>query len=83
MRDTSPDVDAAFTALFAERSASERLRMTCEMFDDAKALAVAGIRAGDPGISPADLRVALFDRLYFGDFDAAAQSRIRAALRAS
>ncbi len=81
MNDTRPDVDAAFTALFAGRSATDRLKMTCDMFDAAKALAAAGIRAGQPGISPADLRIRLFDRLYFGDFGPDARARIVAALR--
>lgn len=80
MRDTSPEVDAAFTALFAARSASDRVRMTCEMFDDAKALIAADVSARCPGISPADLRVQIFDRLYFGDFDAPTRDRIVAAL---
>jgi hypothetical protein len=81
MKDTSPDVDAAFTALFAARSASERVRMTCAMFDDAKALMASDIRSKHPDISPADLRILMFDRLYFGDFDAATRDRIVSALR--
>jgi hypothetical protein len=81
MRDTQPEVDAAFTALFAARSGSDRVRMACGMFDAAKALATAGIRAGHPAISPADLRQQIFDRLYFGDFDAATRARLISALR--
>jgi hypothetical protein len=81
VRDTAPDVDAAFTAMFAGRSASDRVRMACEMFDAAKSLMAADIRDKCPGISPADLRVQMFARLYFGDFDAATMARISAALR--
>lgn len=81
MRHTAPDVDAAFTALFADRSASERVRMACEMFDAAKTLMAADIRDKCPGISPAELRVQMFTRLYWGDFDAETMSRISAALR--
>jgi len=81
VRDTSPDVDAAFTALFAARSADDRIRMTCDMFDVAKALIAADIRDKCPGISPADLRVQMFDRLYLGDFDAETRARITSALR--
>ena len=80
MRDTSPDVDASFTALFATRSPSDRVRMICDMFDDAKALVAADIRSRCPGISLADLRIQMFDRLYFGDFDAATRDRIVSAL---
>ena len=71
---------AAFTALFASRSDADRLRMTCEMFDDAKALVAAGIRAMDPGISLAELRRRMFDRLYFGDFDPDTRMKFRSAL---
>lgn len=81
MRDTTPEVDAVFTALFAGRSASERVRMACDMFDAAKTLMAADIRSNHPGISPADLRVRMFDRLYFGDFDAETRAKIIAALR--
>jgi hypothetical protein len=80
MRDTSPEDDRAFTALFAERSGSERVEMTCAMFDDAKALVEADLRSRNPGITLAQLRRAIFDRLYFGDFDRAAHSRFLAAL---
>ena len=81
MRDTTPETEAAFTALFAERSVVDRLKMACAMFDTAKALVAAGIRAANPGISPADLRVQVFDRLYAGDFSADARARIVSALR--
>lgn len=81
MRDTSPEADAAFTALFSARSAGDRIRMACDMFDLAKALVAADIRDKCPGISPGDLRVQMFDRLYFGDFDAETRARIASALR--
>ena len=81
MTDTPPDVDAAFTRMFAGRSAEDRLRMTCEMFDAAKTLVAADIRARRPDISEADLRVQMFERMYFGDFDEVARSRIVTALR--
>ena len=50
--------------------------MACDMFDDAKALIAADIRAQCPGISRVALRARMFDRLYFGDFDAATRDRI-------
>lgn len=82
MRDTPPDVDAAFTALFGARSGSDRVKMACEMFDAAKALIAANIRALQPDITRTELRVKMFERLYLGDFDAGAHARIVAALRA-
>ncbi len=80
MKDTAPEVDAAFTALFADRSAVDRLRMACGMFDAAKILMAVDIRGRHPDITEADLRRQMFDRLYFGDFDAATRARIIAAL---
>lgn len=81
MKDTAPDVEAAFTAMFRALNGSDRVRMTCRMFDAAKALAAANIRANDPGISTAELRVKLFERLYYGDFTPEELARIVKALR--
>ena len=81
MKDTPPETDAASTARFAAVPAIDRLRMTCEMFDTAKRLVAAGIRAGDPDISDAELRVRIFQRLYSTDFDEASMTRLVAALR--
>ena len=39
------------------------------MFDAAKSLLAAGIRNENPGISPAGLRVQIFNRFYESDFD--------------
>jgi hypothetical protein len=55
--------------------------MACEMFDLARALAVAGIRTGEPTISGRDLRVRLFERLYGEDFSEDERARIIATLR--
>ena len=81
MTDTSPETTAAFDALLAQRSGSDRVRMACEMLDLARALAVAGIRAGELAISGRDLRVRLFERLYGEDFSEEERARIIATLR--
>jgi hypothetical protein len=80
VNDTPPSTDAAFIAMFASRSGSERVEMACAMFDDAKALAEANIRAQHPNISASELRVKLFERLYFDDFDPETRRRIAALL---
>mgnify|MGYP001419180407 CR=1 FL=1 len=67
MRDTPADVDARFLALFGEHSGGERIRMACEMFDLARALMIANIKAQEPGISDVELRSRLFSRLYGPD----------------
>ena len=81
MNDTPPDVAAAFTALFMARTPSDRVTMACEMFDLARTLVIAGIRADRPDISEDDLRVAVFERTYGGDFSPEARARIIARLR--
>ena len=80
MTDTLPDADALVTALLAARSGSERVRMTCEMFDAAKTLMTADLRAQRPDMTSAELRRQVFDRLYSQDFDAETRARILAAL---
>jgi hypothetical protein len=81
MSDTRPDVDAAFTAMFAALTPARRVRMTCEMFDTARRILVAGIRSVDPDISAAELRVQIFLRTYGDDYAAADRDRIVAAIR--
>ena len=81
MNDTPPDVETRLGALFAARSGSERVRMTCEMFAMARALMVANIRAEAPDISAAELRVKIFERTYGDDLDTEDRARIVARLR--
>jgi hypothetical protein len=50
------------------------------MFDSARAIAIGAIRAAWPGISDAELRVELFDRLYGDDVDSEQQRTIRERL---
>lgn len=80
MSDTPPEIAAQFDALMAQRSGSDRVRMACEMFDLARTLAVAGIRADEPAISNSGLRARLFERLYGDDFSEEEGARIVATL---
>ena len=81
MNDTPPDVRAAFTALLMQRSEGERAMMAFEMFDLARALMTADIRARDPGIAETELRVQIFERTYGSDFDGADRARIARRIR--
>lgn len=83
MKDTAPEIEAAYNAMFAAHSGSERLRMASDMFEAAKALVVANIRDQQPGITPVELRVQTFERLYAGDLTVSMHERIVAALRES
>ncbi len=79
--DTPPDVAAAFRALVMQRSESERAMMAFEMFDMARALMTADIRARQPGITEAELRVQIFERTYGADFDEVERLRIARRIR--
>ena len=81
MNDTPPDVDAAFTAMFATLSPSERVRMMSEMFDTARRILVSGIRADQPDISDIELKVQVFLRTYRDDYGSAERDWIVARIR--
>lgn len=81
LNDTPPDVRAAFMALLMQRSDGERAIMAFEMFDLARALMTANIRAHRPGITESELRVQLFERTYGGDFEESERTRIARRIR--
>jgi hypothetical protein len=83
VNDTPTDVDKAFTALLMQRSPSDRAMMAFEMFDMARALMTADIRAHHPGISDVELRVKIFERTYRSDFSDIERARIVAHIRRS
>jgi hypothetical protein len=83
VNDTPPDVGAAFRALVMQRTESERAIMAFEMFDLARVLMIADIRAQNPGITDCELRVKIFERTYGNDFDDADCDRIVAHIRGS
>jgi hypothetical protein len=82
VKDTGPDIEATFAALLGERSGSDRVRMMSEMFDMARVLMTANIRADHPDISHGELRVRLFERTYAQDFNPDELARIVERLRA-
>ena len=81
MNDTPPDVDAAFTAMFATLTPTQRVRMVSEMFDSARRLLVSGIRAEQPDITDTELKVQVFLRTYPDDYAPAERDRIVASIR--
>jgi hypothetical protein len=66
--------------MLLERSGADRVRMGASMFATARALAIASIRAGEPGVSAGALRRALFLRFYGDDFGHEARQRVLARL---
>ena len=81
MNDTPPDVDAAFTAMFATLTPTQRVRMVSEMFDSARRHLVSGIRAEQPDITECELKVQVFLRTYRDDYAPAERDRIVASIR--
>ncbi|MGH9338542.1 MAG: hypothetical protein ACRD1R_02885 [Acidobacteriota bacterium] len=78
MKDSSPEVERIYREMMMKKTASERLRMACDMFETAKEIATAQL-AGD---KPEDLRERLFERFYGSEFTSEERSRIRARIRA-
>jgi hypothetical protein len=76
MNDTPPDVAAQFRALVMQRTEGERAMMAFEMFDLARVLMTADIRAQQPGITEDELRVRIFERTCGNDFAEGDRSRI-------
>jgi hypothetical protein len=81
MSDTTPVIAARYRALIMRRSGSDRLRMACEMFDCARQLMIARIKADHPRLTDAELRVKIFERTYGSDFASDERARIAARLR--
>lgn len=80
MKDTPDDVEARFQARLMGLSPVERLAMAGRMFDAAKALVLAAIRA--QGVrSPEEVRQLLFLRFYGQDFGEAHRVEILARLK--
>lgn len=77
MSDTTPEASRVYRELLLSRSGEERFRMGCEMFETAKALALAGLKER----GEADVRERLFLRFYGNDFEPSERARIVAALR--
>ena len=78
--DTPADAEARVEALLRRRSGSDRIVMACEMFDCARALVEARIRASRPDVTDSELRVGVLHRLYGDELSAARLARIGARL---
>ena len=76
MNDTSAEMELIHRRLMMARDGWARLQMGCDMFDTAKAIAIAGLRPSERGCAQA----ALFQRFYRDDFDPVTRERILARL---
>ncbi|MDI6761175.1 MAG: hypothetical protein QMD05_10160 [Candidatus Brocadiaceae bacterium] len=80
MKDTAPEVAQLFHNRLMALSGEERLKMGCSMYDTARRLVIASLKAQNPHISPTELRKALFLRLYGKDFEPETITKILTAL---
>lgn len=79
--DTTPEVDRLYRSLLMSRSGAERLRMGAGMFDAARALVAARVRADRGEMSESELRAAVFVRVYANDLDEGLRSAVVARVR--
>ena len=75
-RDTTPDAHRAQIEIWRAMGPARRVRLAIEMSERARAIAVAGVMAREPGISPEAARLRVL-RQILGDalFEAAYGSR--------
>lgn len=77
MKDRTDEAYRLYHSLIMAKSGSESLQQGCEMFDTARIMVRASLKAD----SEADLRVSLFFRLYGGDFPSEERDRITSQIR--
>jgi hypothetical protein len=82
MNDTPAEVEAYVRERYRAMTPTERLVIATGMFETARTLAAAGIRAAQPDISAIDLKVALFERFYGRDFTDTERATIIHRIRA-
>ncbi len=80
LSDTNPGAADRLRHLLAARSAGQRLRMACEMFDSARRLALASLPKSVQS-DPVEWRVSLLRRFYQRDIAPAALEAIGASIR--
>jgi len=81
MKDTDPRIEKIYSDMMKSKPGAEKLKMGCSMFSTSKKLIEAGIRHRNPDISDIDLKIAVFLKLYSGDFDDEQKEKIIAHLR--
>ena len=77
---TRLDADERIGAWLAARSGADRIRVACDMFDTARALAVASL-PDEVASNPAELGIALIERFYGRDLRPEFLARIADDLR--
>jgi len=79
--DTDPEVDRLYRSLLMRRSGVERMRMGAAMFDAARTMMEAGVRASAPALCGKELQLAVFARVYARDLDEKIVATVAARVR--
>jgi hypothetical protein len=76
MTDTPLYIHQKQLEIFLSKPIEERFRLGMEMMDDMKCLIEEGIRSKTPGITPAQLKIEVFKKMYKDDLPEAYISQV-------
>jgi len=76
MNDTIPEIAEKIREMIRTKSAIERLKMGCSMYDTSRSLVIRAILEINPSISKTGLRQELFLRFYGSDIDPVQREKI-------
>ncbi len=80
MRDTTLRAEQEYRRLLLAQPGEKRLLMGCSLFDSARKLAIAGLTARSPALSPRELKQQLFLRTYGRELTPVQIARVLARL---
>ena len=69
MRDTTPEITLKMCEMIRAKSALERLKMGCSMYETSKLLITRAIRENNPHISKSEFKKEFFLKFYGNDFN--------------
>lgn len=81
MSDTLATTEAYLAARYGELTPGQRIEMACGMWATAVSMARAGLGDAAAGLSKAEQRVMLLERLHGGDLEPAAMAALIARIR--
>ena len=68
MQDTSPEILLIQHDIWMKKTPEERFRLGIEMIEEGRKLVECSIKNENPGITPTELKRAVFKRFYENDF---------------
>ena len=80
MNDTPSHVQQLYSEFIMAKSITERFQMSFDMSNEGRRMVEWSVRRQNPDWSEADLKAAVFERIYQGDFAPDEMARIKAAM---